>query len=406
MAPAAALLVLAPAVLGNETRLSNGVVMPTVGFGCAGRLGAAVLRDAIRAGYLLFDTAQAFEWYDEGALGEAIEEAGVDRRKLFLTTKIHPRDFGPKATVRALDSSLAALRTSYLDLVLLHYPRCWGRLCAGATVEGDWLDAYRVLERALTEGVVRAIGVCNVFESDLAELMRAVDTTPHVVQNWMDPYHQDRAVRALCRAQGITYEAYSALGTQHHALSANPVLDNPAIKAAAAAVGVTAAQAVLRWALDRHAVVLPRTRDVGHMRDNLHLAFALPAHLAAYLDGLEGTDPAEAIREEAAQATAGATGGGAVEVIFRNGLPGPVDLCWQDARWSLEPQRELRLTTYPGHRFWAEEVVPARAPASRTGAKATSSSEQQPHIWVHNVAESRSGDPVTVVISAMAKVEL
>ena len=109
-------------VLPNATSvvLSNGVRMPLVGFGCAGRLNRSPLRDALVAGYELFDTSQAAEWYDEGELGEALNASAMPRERVFLTSKLYPRDLGEESTLKAFPTSLRHLKTTYLDAFLLH----------------------------------------------------------------------------------------------------------------------------------------------------------------------------------------------------------------------------------------------------------------------------------------------
>ena len=135
--------------------------MPMVGFGCAGQLGRTALGHALAAGYMLFDTAQATEWYAEPELGAAIRASNVSRESLFLTSKLHPRDLGEQSTLKAFPRSLASLGTSYLDAFLLHYPRCFGDLCGPTPAEGTWRDSWRALESLYERGEVRAIGVSN-----------------------------------------------------------------------------------------------------------------------------------------------------------------------------------------------------------------------------------------------------
>ena len=146
------------------TTLSNGVVMPLVGFGCAGYVRSPALQDAIDVGYTLFDTAQAKEWYLEDELGNAIGASKIEREQLFLTSKLHPRDLGATRTLEAFPDSLKRLRTTYLDAFLLHYPHCFGDLCPKdadgrpTEPEGTWRDAWGALEKLYNEGKIRAIG--------------------------------------------------------------------------------------------------------------------------------------------------------------------------------------------------------------------------------------------------------
>ena len=158
---------------GNRTvTLSNGVEMPTVGFGCAGYVRKPALLEALAAGYRLFDTAQATEWYLEDELGAALAEAPhVNRSELFLTSKLHPRDLGEQPTLDAFPRSLARLRTTYLDAFLLHYPACFGSLCATPPA-GTWRESWRALEALYDQGRIRALGVSNFAPSQLRELLQ------------------------------------------------------------------------------------------------------------------------------------------------------------------------------------------------------------------------------------------
>ena len=280
---------------GNRTvRLSNGVEMPTVGFGCAGYVRKPALLEALAAGYRLFDTAQATEWYLEDELGAALAEAPhVNRSELFLTSKLHPRDLGEQPTLDAFPRSLARLRTTYLDAFLLHYPACFGSLCATPPA-GTWRESWRALEALYDQGRIRALGVSNFAPSQLRELLEWARVGPHLVQSWMDPLHQERALRRLCAAHGVQFQAYSSLGTQHAGRTggANPVLKHPAVAALAEEAGRAPAQVVLRWALQRGAAVIPRSTKPRHIAANraLHDFSLTEAQLRA-VDALDGQDP-------------------------------------------------------------------------------------------------------------------
>ena len=274
--------------------LHNGVLMPMVGFGCAGYVRKPALLDALSVGYRLFDTAQAHEWYLEEEVGDAIAEGHVNRSELFLTSKLHPRDLGATRTLEAFPDSLRRLRTTYLDAFLLHYPRCFGTLCAKEP-EGDWRAAWGALETLYARGEVRAIGVSNFGPAELQQLLDVAKVKPHLVQSWMDPLHAERPLRALCARHGVQFQAYSSLGTQHQT-AINPVLRHPALNALAQQLGVTVAQVVLRWAVQHGAAVIPRSRQRAHMASSLDLeGFELSAAQMAAIDALDGTD-ARAVR--------------------------------------------------------------------------------------------------------------
>ncbi|GFR43408.1 hypothetical protein Agub_g4489, partial [Astrephomene gubernaculifera] len=269
-----------------RVRLSNGVLMPAVGYGCAG-LGEATRTTvgwALRAGYRHLDSAQAREWYREDLVGEAmwdfIAAAGaggggaVRREDIFVTSKLHPRHLGYETTLRQFNESLKDLRSPYVDLFLLHYAECWGGLCGGAVPAGDFLDSWRALEELYGRGLVRAIGVSNFSPEQLKRLLAAARVRPAVLQTHVDPLEPAVDLQTLCRTEGITLTAYSTLGTQYGGGGGggNPVLGHPVLKAVGAEAGGRSAAAVsLRWALQQGLVVLPRSSNEGRIRDNLKL---------------------------------------------------------------------------------------------------------------------------------------
>ena len=276
----------------SHVQLPGGGRLPRVGFGTAG-LGAGTeqaVRFALAAGYTLLDSAQAREWYREDMVGAALRDSAVRRSDLFLTSKVHPRHLGFRPTQRQVDVSLRELDTEYLDLLLLHYPKCWGDLCGGVVPEGTWRDSWRALEDALHRGVVRSIGVSNFDVSELRELLAFARAPVAVVQAHSDPFQANAELQALCASHGIAFQAYSSLGSQHgHRI--NPVLHAPPVLAAAASHNVSAAQVVLRWALQRGQCVIPKSGDAGHMAANRRLDFQLDSAQMRDIDALDGKLP-------------------------------------------------------------------------------------------------------------------
>ena len=226
----------------DAAALSNGVLLPMVGFGTAASTRTDAMERALRAGYKLFDTGQAEEWYREDELGEVL--ARLRREGIFLTTKLHPRDLGEQATRRAISRSLRRLRVGQIDAFLLQYPSCDGGLCA-APPEGNWSESWRALEALHAEGTLRAIGVSSFSVGALRRLLGMARTKPHIVQGWMDPFHQARELRRVCAEHGIQFQATSSLGGQHRTPH-NPVLHSQTIRRVAAAHGVSPAQVALR----------------------------------------------------------------------------------------------------------------------------------------------------------------
>ena len=263
--------------------LHNGVPYPLVGFGTAamGHHSREATMTALQAGYRHLDTAQAPEWYSERSVGAAVQAYlwdqpadGVTRADLWLTTKLHARHHGYNAVLERVKSSLENLGTTYLDLFLLHHPRCPGPC---DPPEGTWRDSWRALEELHARGTVRAIGVSNFDGWELRELVEKVAVVkPHVVQNWMDPFHQDRDTRAYCAEHGIAFTAYSSMGTQWEMrpdVGGNIVMHSPVLRRIAATHGVAVPLVVMSWSLQQSppAGVIPRSTNPAHIEANLRL---------------------------------------------------------------------------------------------------------------------------------------
>lgn len=250
------------------------VDVPLVGFGTAGLGGRTVsaVSYAITKGFRHIDTAQATEWYSEEACGQSIKEAKVSRAELFIVTKIHPRNFGYK-TMSSFELSLQKLQTNYVDLLLLHTSDCqdWSGLCEIDPHRGNYLDAWKVLEEIYSSGKARAIGVSNFVVPQLEHLMREGTIPVHVVQNWMDPYHQDRSLREWCAVHGVIYTSYSTLGSQwqyrQDAEGRPPVLEHPIIIEIAQRHKTTPVLVVLTWALQEGVVIIPRSSQAPHINE-------------------------------------------------------------------------------------------------------------------------------------------
>ena len=196
--------------------LSNGVEMPRVGYGCAGRATAASVEAALRAGARLLDTAQAAEWYDEAAVAEGLARSGVPRSDVVIVTKMHPRDHGANSAAAKIAAS-AARFGGYVDVFLQHYPSCWDGLCGKGwqkRVEGDWRDSWRAMEAAYAAGAVKAVGASNFRDAEFRELLNFATVKPHVFQTWMDPFHAEKPLRAAAERAGVVFMSYSTLGTQ------------------------------------------------------------------------------------------------------------------------------------------------------------------------------------------------
>ncbi|WP_243076624.1 aldo/keto reductase [Microbacterium sp. SS28] len=247
--------------------LSNGLRMPQIGLGVYLVSDVEVcessVRSALQAGYRPIDTA--FAYRNERAVGRGIRSSGVPRDEVFLTTKLWPSEYGFEKSRAALGGSLERLDTGPIDLVLLHQP------------VGDVLGAWRAMEEAVDQGVVRSIGVSNFTVADLERLLPEARIAPVVDQVELHPHWQQPDLLPYLEEHGIVAEAWYPLG--HGSTS---LLSAPAIVAAASAHGKSPVQVVLRWHVQRGFVAIPKSTNPAHIAANLAVFdFALtPAEMA------------------------------------------------------------------------------------------------------------------------------
>lgn len=236
-----------------DVKLGNGVTMPALGFGTyslRGELCTQSVADAITAGYRLVDTAKVYE--NEEAVGAGIRKSGLDRKSLFVTSKIWVDDSGYDQGKRAFQETLDKLGLDYLDLYLIHRPR--------GDVEGSW----RAMEELHRAGKIRAIGISNFDEGQYASLMKHAKVKPAVNQLETHPFFQQGAELASLTAQGVRMEAWSPFAEGRNGLFTHPVLQEIGAKH-----GKSVAQTVLRWHHQRGIVVIPRSSNPDHRRENL-----------------------------------------------------------------------------------------------------------------------------------------
>ena len=239
----------------NEIKLSNGVLMPQMGYGvyqiepedCE-----RCVMDAISVGYRMIDTAQAY--LNEEAVGKAWKKSGVRREDLFLVNKVWHSNYGEGQTMKSIDESLRKLQTDYIDLMLLHQPFC------------DRYGAYRDLEKAYKAGKVRAIGVSNFFPDHLVDLAANMEIAPMVNQVETHVFDQQREARKYMDEIGTHIMSWAPLAEGHNNLFSDPVLTKIGEK-----YGKTAAQVALRWLLQSDVIIIPKTVHKSRMEENLNL---------------------------------------------------------------------------------------------------------------------------------------
>lgn len=236
--------------------LSNGVKMPLEGFGVFQVSDPAVCEqavlDAIESGCRLIDTAAAY--MNEEAVGKAAAKCGVPREELFITTKLWVQDAGYEQAKAAFQTSLDKLGLDYLDLYLIHQPM------------GDYYGAWRAMEELYKAGRVKAIGVCNFYPHVLADFCETAEVRPMVNQVELHPFFQQEDALALMREYGVVPEAWGPFAEGKHGIFTHPVLTAIAQK-----YGKSAAQAVLRWNVQRGVVVIPKSVHKNRMEQNMDI---------------------------------------------------------------------------------------------------------------------------------------
>lgn len=239
----------------NEIKLSNGVLMPQMGYGVyqiePEDCGRCVI-DAISVGYRMIDTAQAY--LNEEAVGKAWKKSGVRREDLFLVNKVWHSNYGEGQTMKSIDESLRKLQTDYIDLMLLHQPFC------------DRYGAYRDLEKAYKAGKVRAIGVSNFFPDHLVDLAANMEIAPMVNQVETHVFDQQREARKYMDEIGTHIMSWAPLAEGQNNLFSDPVLTKIGEK-----YGKTTAQVALRWLLQSDVIIIPKTVHKSRMEENLNL---------------------------------------------------------------------------------------------------------------------------------------
>lgn len=236
-------------------RLNNGVEMPQMGYGVYQVSPSECERcvsDALRTGYRLIDTAQAY--HNEEGVGNAVRKSGIDRRDIFLVSKIWISNYGYKKAKRSIDESLNRLQTDYIDLMLLHQPFC------------DRYGAYQALEEAYKEGKLRAIGVSNFYPDHFIDLASNVEIIPAVNQVETHVFNQQIAPQKIMKEFGTQIMSWGPFAEGRNAFFTNPLLKKIGEK-----YGKSVAQVALRWLIQRDVVVIPKSTHIERMRQNIDI---------------------------------------------------------------------------------------------------------------------------------------
>ena len=252
--------------------LNSGYTMPIMGLGTYSLSDEECYNSVtalLEAGGRLIDTA--YMYHNEAAVGRAVRDSGVPREEVFVITKLYPSQFADADA--AIDEALEKLDIGYIDLMLLHHPGT-----------GD-VEAYKAMERAVEDGKIRSIGLSNWYIEELEEFLPQVDIMPALVQNEIHPYYQENDVIPYIQSLGIVVQGWYPFGGRGHTAE---LLGDEVIVDIAGAHGVTAAQVILRWNLQKGVVVIPGSSNPDHIRENLDiLDFSLTEEDMARINALD-----------------------------------------------------------------------------------------------------------------------
>ena len=208
--------------------------------------------EAFKLGYRHVDTAHAYQ--NERGVGQAVKESGLPREEIWITTKLWPSEYGEGKTAKAIDKMLERLQTDHIDLLLLHQQF------------GDYLGAWKDMEKAVAESKVKSIGLSNFESERLEEVLAAATINPSVLQVECHPYYQQNDLKKRIAPYNTVIESWYPLGHGDAALIEEPVFTKLAEK-----YGKTNAQIILRWHIQEGIIVFPKSSNPVHIKENIDI---------------------------------------------------------------------------------------------------------------------------------------
>lgn len=234
-------------------KLNNGIEMPQLGIGTFAVKEDAAERvcHAVKTGFRLIDTAQGYG--NEKEVGEGIRKSGIDRKLLFITTKVNTTEMRNKTVRQSIDNSLNDLGLDYIDLVLIHWP-----------VAGHIEETWKILEEYVDKGKIRSIGLSNFNPHHIDSLLLYARIRPVINQIEIHPYMTQQANVDFNFGKDIQVEAWGPLGQ-----GTNGVLNDPTIEEIARRYNKSVAQVILRWHMQRGLITIPRCDNDDYTDENL-----------------------------------------------------------------------------------------------------------------------------------------
>jgi 2,5-diketo-D-gluconate reductase A len=257
--------------------LNDGTTLPAIGFGTyplSGEEGVSAIASALEKGYRLLDTA--VNYGNEAEVGQALRRSGVPRDEVLATSKIPGRHHAYDLAVASTKESLQRLGLDHLDLHLIHWPN---------PSQGLFVEAWQALVDLQKQGLVTTIGVSNFTEAHLRRIIDETGVTPAVNQVELHPLFPQQRLRSVHEELGVRTEAWSPMGKRQAQYDAPPVRD------AAARLGVTPGQVILRWHVELGSIPIPKSATPSRQAENLSIFdFALSSAEVAAITALGRPD--------------------------------------------------------------------------------------------------------------------
>ena len=252
---------------GDHVVLRHGYKMPKIGLGTYNLPKdhiETLVKEALLMGYQHLDTAPIY--LNEKAIGKAIKSSGIDRHKIFITSKIPPHIKNYESTLKFAKRSLENLGLEYLDALLINNPVPWGK--EGEDYSKENLDVWKALEKLYKEERVGAIGVSNFTTKDLDQLIPYVNIKPHINQLGIFVGHTLDEIRTYCLEHKIAIQGHSPLARGR-------IFNIELLKSIANKHQLKPAQVAIKYVLEKNVYPIIKASSLDHMRENLALDFSL-----------------------------------------------------------------------------------------------------------------------------------
>ncbi|MGV9172181.1 MAG: aldo/keto reductase [Promethearchaeia archaeon] len=254
----------------STIKLNNDIEMPILGLGTWQNKGKSVIRSvkwALEFGYRHIDTASFYK--NESQIGKALQESDIPRKDIFITSKVWDTEQGYKSTLKAFELSTRKLKTDYLDLYLIHWPRKQRKA------------TWKALQELYNEGKVKAIGVANFSIHHIEDLINDFSIIPAVNQFELSPFFYRKDLINFCRENKIAVEAYSPL-------THGKKLDHPLLEDIAKKYEKSSAQILIRWGVQHKFIEIPKSSSKSHIRENAEVFdFRIQKEEMQKLDNIE-----------------------------------------------------------------------------------------------------------------------